>query len=303
MKRFVILFFIFCFVSFLYSTEGVGTTAFAFLKLTSGVRAQSMGENYVAVADNVTSIYYNPAGIGCLKRIELQAEYMLWSDILTKSNISFLYPKNKIGVFALGLDYINIPYEKRTEETDNEYESANVSASVLQISYAREVMDKILLGISYKFIIQDLTEGYTSNGNALDLGCIYRLTQKTNIGLSLQNIGQESPSKGDGDKLPMLLRLGQSTKLIQEKLLIVSDLNYGLIDGTISLGIGGEYKLWNIFYPRIGYKYLFTNNDLNIISGFNFGFVVKYKGVNLDYALSLKDTLGITHRVALGYTF
>ncbi len=303
MKKSILLFLTICFISCLYSTEGVGTTAFAFLKLTSGVKAQSLGENYVAVDDSVSSIYYNPAGIACLTKIELQAEYMLWSDILTKSNISFLYPKQNIGVFAVGLDFIDIPYEKREDETDDEYKSANVYAGMLQVSYARKFMEKILFGASFKFIYQNLTEEYSTKGIALDFGGIYKLTQNTNIGLSLQNIGQEYPDKGEADKLPILLRLGQATKLLKDKLLIVSDLNYGLIDGTGSLGIGGEYKLWSSFYPRVGYKYVFTNNDLDLIAGLNFGFVVKYKNLNFDYALSLKDTLGITHRACLGYRF
>ena len=44
-----------------------GTTAANFLEIGVGSRATSMGDAYVAVANDVSSIYWNPAGLAsCL---------------------------------------------------------------------------------------------------------------------------------------------------------------------------------------------------------------------------------------------
>ena len=40
----------------------VGTTVAQFLKIPVGARAQGMGSAFVAVANDATAIYWNPAG-------------------------------------------------------------------------------------------------------------------------------------------------------------------------------------------------------------------------------------------------
>ena len=43
--------------------DNVGTSAANFLKIGIGAKAQAMGGAYVAQADEVTALYWNPAGI------------------------------------------------------------------------------------------------------------------------------------------------------------------------------------------------------------------------------------------------
>jgi len=282
-------------------SDNSGTSAFPFLKFSSGLKAQAMGENFVAVGDGLSTLYYNPAGVTNLQNIEVSAEYILWLDILSKSNLSFVYPKTVIGPIGIGVDYFNVPYEKRDKEDDENFQSASVWMGVFQVSYARAIKGKILVGASIKYITQNL-DIQTTNGIAVDIGGIYKLYDKTNIGLALQNLGVELAEKNN-DSLPFLLRIGQATKFFQEKLLFVSDINYGLTDGTASIGIGGEYKLIKYFYPRLGYKFILNNNNLSAISGLNLGFGVNYKNINFDYVFSPKDDLGTIHRVAVAYSF
>ncbi|MCX7716763.1 MAG: PorV/PorQ family protein [Endomicrobia bacterium] len=293
----------FCIISTIYAgvKSGSGTSAFPFLKLCSGLRAQAMGENYVAVGENLATIYYNPTGIVEIKSVEVVGEYMVWSDILSKSNLSFVYPSVPfLGPIAFGFDYINIPFEKRETEDDENYESANVYICLAQISLAKRLKEKFSVGGSLKFIFQNLiVKDYT--GIAVDFGIIYNLSEKINLGLSLQNLGKEFTE--NSDNLPMVLKVGQATKFFNNKLLIASDLNYGLVDETISIGVGSEYEVTKYFFPRIGYKYLLTNNGLDVVDGINIGFGVKYKQISFDYVFSTKSDLGRVHRVAFGYCF
>ena len=43
--------------------HGAQSSAAQFLKLGFGARALGMGESFVAVADDISSVYYNPAGL------------------------------------------------------------------------------------------------------------------------------------------------------------------------------------------------------------------------------------------------
>jgi len=49
----------------------VGTTAGEFLKIGVGSRATAMGGAFVAVSNDVSSLYWNPAGIAKLEKNEI----------------------------------------------------------------------------------------------------------------------------------------------------------------------------------------------------------------------------------------
>jgi long-subunit fatty acid transport protein len=299
MRKILVFLWMVLFVIDIYSTEKAGTTAFPFLKLYSGVRGAGFGENYVSVSGESDSIYYNPAGsLGSPKTGIF--EYMIWNDVLSKSNITIIFPKNKAN-FGFGIDFINIPYEEREDETDFSYNEKNVYMGTLYFNYAREVNDNLKCGVNLKFITQDL-DREKSNGFAIDVGGIYKLTTKTDLGVAIQNIGKEFKDE-DNDGLPLLVRIGQASKFYNGNLIVANDFVYGFKDKTLSLGIGGEYKLNENFYPRIGYKYTFTNNNLSLLNGLSFGFGMKYKKINFDYVFTSRDTLGAIHRVSLGYKF
>ena len=64
----VVLLFLFFFIVPLMSistlfAQNRGTTTLSFIEIPAGSRAISMGEAFVAVADDHSSLYWNPAGI------------------------------------------------------------------------------------------------------------------------------------------------------------------------------------------------------------------------------------------------
>ena len=62
--------------------SGPGTTGADILKIGVGARAIGMGEAYVAQADDVSSLYWNPAGLALMQ--ERQASFMydqMYQDI------------------------------------------------------------------------------------------------------------------------------------------------------------------------------------------------------------------------------
>ena len=59
---------------------GVGTSGNAMLKIGVGARATSMGEASVAATDDVTSIYWNPAGLVLVRNSQISAMHIEWFD-------------------------------------------------------------------------------------------------------------------------------------------------------------------------------------------------------------------------------
>ena len=64
--------------SFIHSQNNVATTSAAFLEIGPGARSIGMGSAYVSVADDASSIYWNPAGIVNVNKTEIQSFYTPW---------------------------------------------------------------------------------------------------------------------------------------------------------------------------------------------------------------------------------
>ena len=69
MKKFILIIFLFAFSNTLFGGgfSKVGTAAAQFLKIGVGARAMGLGGTFSAIANDVSTIYWNPAGIANLK--------------------------------------------------------------------------------------------------------------------------------------------------------------------------------------------------------------------------------------------
>src|SRR5882672_2774589 len=90
---------------------GPGTTSADILKIGVGARAIGMGEAYVAQADDVSSLYWNPAGLALMQ--ERQASFMydqMYQDMkFQNANIGIPLENGAIGGSLSYLSYGDIP--------------------------------------------------------------------------------------------------------------------------------------------------------------------------------------------------
>ncbi len=68
----------FIFVSTLLSQTNVATTAASFLEIGSGAKSLSMGGAFVSVANDVSALYWNTAGIVNIDRPSVQFYHSPW---------------------------------------------------------------------------------------------------------------------------------------------------------------------------------------------------------------------------------
>src|SRR5215813_10421582 len=90
--------------------SGPGTTSADILKIGVGARAIGMGEAYVAQADDVSSLYWNPAGLALMQ--ERQASFMydqMYQDLkFQNANIGIPLENGAIGGSLSYLSYGDI---------------------------------------------------------------------------------------------------------------------------------------------------------------------------------------------------
>src|SRR5437762_897418 len=83
-----------------------GTSGGEALSIPVGARAIAMGEAYTAMADDVSSLYWNPAGIAILNQSEASFMYSQWLKDLTYNNASVAVPLENGGIGA-SLSYLS----------------------------------------------------------------------------------------------------------------------------------------------------------------------------------------------------
>ena len=85
----------------------IGTTSANFLELGFGGAALSMGDSYVSMANDVSSIYWNPAGLGYLKTNQLMIMHQPWFAGINSSFVGLGYVDPNLGTFGFGLTFVD----------------------------------------------------------------------------------------------------------------------------------------------------------------------------------------------------
>ena len=93
--------------------SGADKYAGEFLSLGAGARPLGMGGSFVAVADDATATYWNPAGLGGLDRTEITFMHAGIFGLDSYDFINYVQPLGGVGAFGvswirLGIDDIPI---------------------------------------------------------------------------------------------------------------------------------------------------------------------------------------------------
>lgn len=170
----------------------VGATAANFLKLEVGARAVALGGAFTAIAQDGTAMLYNPAGLAEFTKPTLTYHNVdLYADIrqhFTGIVIPF-GDANAIGVY---INYVNLGWIYRTDINYQLRERGQFvfsSNSAYGLSFARRLTDRVLFGVSFKYLIEKYWNSSASNW-AFDLGTVYKPgVGGLRLGLAVKHLG------------------------------------------------------------------------------------------------------------------
>ena len=313
-----------------------GTTAAQFLKIQVGARAIGMGGSYVALANDVSSIYWNPAGL--TKVGPHGAISFAYSDWLADTKLNFaaaVINAGKAGAFGLSFTSLSMTDMKVRDEIypegTGEYFSAGDIA--MGISFAYQITDRFSIGCTGKYIRQQIWH-MTASTIAIDLGLLFRTDfDWLVLGMSISNFGPKLQYKGKdtfinydfdpnewGDSenifadlktdewdLPLLFRFGVAMDLLNTEMnqLMATIEARHPNDNTESVSMGIEYGFQRRFFLRSGYQALFEEESEK---GLTFGGGVVYylsstTPLCFDYAYADWGRLTNVHRFSLEINF
>ncbi len=278
-------------------------SGFSFLKFGMGARAVGMGGAFVAQSAEVTSAWWNPAGLSGIERMHFSFTHNQWfQDITAEYFASAMNFKGPANVLGLSIALTKIPdIEMRREAPSSEPVALfDAHDAVFGFTYASQIVNKVDLGITAKWLYEKI-DIHSASGLGFDLGGIYSPLENLRFGLAVLNLGQKMKFETERFFLPTLYRVG-GMYLVERKSLH-SDFMFGLDlvkprDEEVKIHLGGEVCLYQALKTRLGYQGGYDDKDLSFGLGTTFR---KYGiGYSLDYAyLPHSSDLGNVHSVSL----
>ena len=289
-------------------SDSVSTTGVQFLKIPAGVRGAGMGGMFTAVADDVSTTYWNTAGLAHLDKIELNFLHVSYFAGTNFEFAGFALPLAPGSTLGLSASFDFIPSFNSTNNPSAVPGTGNDLS--LALGYGQNFGENLSLGIGGKFISSSLISS-TATGAAVDAGLLLHTVQRDwTLGLSVQNVGQVSnfSQYSSMEKLPMVYRGGIVYRFQPQNpthFLLGVDIEKPVDSGVI-LHSGAEAWIGSRDFSiafRAGYALDPLNQDLGTTAGASLGAGVQFTGFELNYALVPFGVLGDTQRFSITYRF
>lgn len=186
-----------------HATTNVGTAGAQFLKIGPGARVDSLGGAFSAIADDVTTIYWNPAGLSQLERLSFSDTHTIWLADVRYNYLAFATPIEHVGTLGASVTFLNVPDTEITTLAQPDGTGLWYSAwdTAVSLAYARQLYHeesgaRLSIGINTKYIHQQIHRE-SANGVAIDVGTLYHTGWRSlRIGMSFSNFGPEMRFSG-----------------------------------------------------------------------------------------------------------
>ncbi|MGE5680346.1 MAG: PorV/PorQ family protein [Bacillota bacterium] len=321
MKKILIILFI-CVLTFeakaqLFPTLGgqrAGISAAQFLKVGVGGRASSMGDAFVAVANDVSALYWNPAGLIQSQTDQVIFSHNEWLVDIKHDFIGAVYhpsPSDAVGIALTSLHTKDMPVTTETQPfgTGEYFSFGDIAVAV---SYSRKMTEQFSFGGTVRYIEETLDK-LKMRGVMIDLGTYYWTglgssrfaVTVSNFGNNLAPdghvvlFGSRKKSEWQSFSPPTIFRIGFAFEPYQSEDQMVTasvQLNHPN-DNSENVSTGLEYKWKNILSLRGGYK--FNVEEQNYSFGAGIRMPLRVADVTFDYGFSNFTRLGSAHRFSL----
>ncbi len=264
-----------------------GTTAATFLEIPVSARAVAFGSAFSAVADDASSLYWNPAGAARLERTEVVFTHMNWIADMGFDYSAIAIPLGTFG--TIGISFTALTMEdmavRTVDKPDGTGEIFSASSISFGIHYARNLSDRFSIGFTGKYIQESIWH-MSSKAFALDIGVLYttKFFNNMKIGAIIANFGTDMQMEGrdarmfervdiqkmgsndripvniemDRWSLPLNFQFGIATDIFaseSQHLTIAIDALHPS-DNYESINLGFEYGFFKTLAFRAGYRAL-----------------------------------------------
>ncbi len=271
--------------------------------LGNGARPLGMGGAYVSIADDLSAVYWNPAGLYQQRRIEVYGMYgNLYNNKRQNLFLTLALPHPADFCFAVSAD------NKIPDGDSDFWEGSYIFTFALPV-----VGDQLSAGLNLKYLRgSEKVSGISASGIGTDFGLLYKIRPKkrrffhgVNIGLAIADLSTSLRySTGREEEVKRHLTFGAAYFFDRRTLLA---LDFAFTD-SVELQAGdrqhvrGGLESW-FLQERVGLRGGYTSffSQRGQIST---GLSYRSADWQLDYAfLGSNGELGNSHRLAFAYSF
>ncbi|MDP4199023.1 MAG: PorV/PorQ family protein [Bacteroidota bacterium] len=310
----------------------VGASGSVFTKIWVGARASGMAGAYSGLADDISSLYWNPAGIARLPGINVEATHTIWFADISHEFIGMSMPisdRYRLGAALTLVDYGSLAYS--TIQNDANAGTFNANDLSFALTLAGALTDRFSYGATVKYLRSAILD-MAADGFAFDAGSLYQTDfYHMRISMDLANLGSDRNFTGNSLSvlinngsgvnqkstplssdlrtanfaLPLIFRIGAATDIFQgnvenQKLNVDFDFSTHS-DGPEQFNLGGEYIYNDMAAFRLGYA--FNQDQLGLGAGAGYHYKSEDFSGTVDYSINLTRALGSIHRISLSATF
>ena len=286
-----------------FTAGDAGTFTGAFLKMGSSARAAAMGEAYSSLCEDVSAVYYNPAGLNYSGDFGFSFMHAVLFEGVSYEWAGLSMSLGSMGKVGAGVQYVSYGSLPGADDTGFDTGSFNPNDLSISLSYAASVAG-FDLGITGKYISMTIKQSATTF--AFDGGIIKKLNLfETDISVSLtgRNFGLPVRFGSISEILPPSVNIGIA--LVPSKDLILSGEICLPWDNQLFFMAGAEYSFGAagdlIFKLRAGYNT--RSAQAGELGGLTAGLGIGRGEYFLDYAFIPLGNLGYTHRLSLSLRF
>jgi len=282
----------------LVSGSGSGGQAAAFMRLPVGTRPAGMGYAFVSVSDDVSAVYFNPAGLGQIDRVTLGCDYSILSLDREHYQAGVIVGNERLGSVGLMVNRFGVSDIESRDANGNRTGTFSDSEMAIIAAYGKRMLPGISFGVACKYINHSLYD-YKGTGFSFDLGLHGRLDRKEStietlrVGFCMSDLGGRVSWNTDSsheDEIPNTLKFGCSALLRFEFLRMLLAVDGWKTSNEETLWRwGSECWLSQVLALRIGM------NDDRLSAGAS----LRWRLFRLDYAYS-EAALGETDTNRIG---
>lgn len=294
--------------------QRAGISTAQFLKIGVGGRATAMGDAFVAVANDVSALYWNPAGLTQFSENQIMFSHNQWVVDINHDFIGAVYHLDDANAFGVSVTSLSMEQMKVTTEYapfgTGEY--FGFSDLGISISYSRRMTDQFSFGGTIRYIEESLDK-LKMRGVMIDLGTYYWTgLGSTRFAVVVSNFGNDLAPDGEvvlvGNRTksdwqsfspPTMFRIGFAFEPYEDeenKVTTSIQLNHPN-DNSENLSLGFEYTWNKMFFARGGYKINVDEQNYSFGAGINVP--ISIANFSLDYAYANFTRLGSAHRFSI----
>jgi len=309
--------------------QRAGISAFQFLKIGVGARAVGLGESFVAIANDASALYWNPAGLVQFNDNQVivgHTEYVVDIKHEFLGTVYHLSTNEAVGLSVASLHMDDMPVTTETQPFGNgRYFSFGDVA--VGLSFSKRMTDQFSFGVTFRYVEETL-DVLKMRGLVADLGTFYATglgssrfaVVVSNFGADVSPSGEAAATYGSGTissfqsfSPPTQFKLGFAMEPMEsehQRVTTSIELNHPN-DNAENVHLGVEYQWEKWLWLRAGLKRTIGERLLgadntssgDFTAGLGIAIPTAFSDIKLDYAYANFNALGSVHRISLGLSY